>query len=163
MIPSLDLQPISAKAERANVEASVAAHPDLYLSAFTQNIFEAWFAAEAKRAGVGSLPLTLWNLEVAYNDLATRGLLPQAPSPVPGAPATFKLPDVAGIAQIPPSADEKEVLAKLTDDWSLSDHARKQRDRKLALLAGRQRRELSNLPGKPSREYPEGSDPAIRI
>lgn len=132
-------------------------------SEFALGVFEAWFAEEAGRAGVHALPITLWNLRIAYNDLAERGLLPRMPSPPPAAPAKMKLPELACVAVIQSTDAERAALEELFDDPALSDHTRKQRDRKLALLAGQQRRQMSQLPTRPTREHPDGGDPPIRI
>jgi hypothetical protein len=47
------------------------------------------------------------------------------------------------LAEYIPSDAEVEQLAKVADDVYASDASRKSRDRKLALLAGQQRRELA--------------------
>ncbi len=165
MIPTLDFGHFPAKVQVADTEAFLREHPEFHPCEFNSGLVEAWFTNEAQRAGVNQVPFTKWNLEVCLNDLTERGLLSKAPNPRPSTSTKYKLPDIrdAGIAVAQPSAEEKQALAKLQDDPSLSDHARKQRDEKLRLLAGKQRRELSELPSRPTGAYPYGGDPPIRI
>jgi hypothetical protein len=95
------------------------------------------------------IPMTCWNLIIAFRDLTEDGQLEAAPPPEPlvdtGNPSIV-LTVTDALAHYVPTDDEAATLAKLQDDPSLNDHQRKVRLRKLALLAGQQRRELSNLP-----------------
>jgi hypothetical protein len=95
------------------------------------------------------VPLTLWNLTLAFRDLSEDEQLKSAPPAV--APVTDKSRGVTLVRQdalleYQAPRTEQAELSKLADDPNLSDHARKARDRRLAILAGQQRRELSTLP-----------------
>jgi len=105
----------------------------------------------------GDLPATRWNLEIAYADLQDDNLL-EAVQPPTTAP---ELDASRGVLQVRTDAlleyqtpsDEQKILEKLRDDSSLNDHQRKNRDKKLALLAGNQRR-ANAAPRRPDDREP---------
>lgn len=125
---------------------------DYYPNDFNGAIVSAWLS-------LYGVPALLWNLEIAFNDLLNDGLLEARAAAAeigeenlpdnggifrerwPG--ATLSRSDV--LAEYQPSDAEAAQLAKLADDPSLNDSQRKARLRKLALLAGKQRRSLSTL------------------
>jgi hypothetical protein len=125
--------------EEAEIEKFVEAHPGYYASPFNLGLIRAWLSLYD---GIYSA----WNLAICYEDLRKDGLLEAAPPPAPA-----EVDNSRGVVQVRTDAlmhyetpsDEATALAKLADDPNLSDHARKARDRKLALLAGQQRRELA--------------------
>lgn len=92
------------------------------------------------------IPLTQWNLTLAFRDLTEDGQLEAAP-----APAAAVIDKMAGVTVVRSDVlmeyrtpeDEAAVLAKLADDPALSDRQRRERLRKLALLTGQQRRDLA--------------------
>jgi hypothetical protein len=139
--------------DRLNAEGSEAfikAHPEFYQCDENAQLLEAWLYLH------NDAPFTRLNLELAQralaNDLKT--------APPPEAPVLDKWAGVTlsrsdALLEYQPSEDEQDALAKLADDSSLNDHQRKARLNKLKLLAGKQRREFSDL--KP------GADPALRI
>lgn len=126
-----------AHIDDAGVEAFLAAHSEYYPCEENSGPLASFLAVH------GGLPFTKRNLEIAYYDL--RDELKSAPPPV--APEVDKWASVQRIENLTavyvPSDAEAAALAKLRDDTSLNDHQRKARDRKLALLAGQQRRELA--------------------
>jgi hypothetical protein len=93
------------------------------------------------------VPLTQWNLTLGFRDLSEEGQLEAAPPAA--APVIDKMAGITVVREDAlmeyqtPSA-EAAALEKLRDDSNLSDHRRKARDRKLALLAGEQRRSLAS-------------------
>jgi|HubBroStandDraft_6_1064221.scaffolds.fasta_scaffold84275_5 hypothetical protein len=118
----------------------LAAHPDFYCcdeneAVLTERLDE-----------YGDLPATRWNLEIVCRELLAEGKLKAAPPPaapeVDNSRGIKKIEDLTAVYV--PSDAEAATLSKLADDPNLSDHARKARDRKLALLAGQQRRELAS-------------------
>lgn len=128
--------------ERLGCETFIASTPGYHSCDFNSGMIAAWL----DKRGV---PATFWNLTIAYRDLSQEGLLAPAPPAAPevdtGNPSiTLTVTD--RLAEYQPSNSESAALAKLRDDFALSDHQRKARDRKLALLAGQQRREFSGLP-----------------
>jgi hypothetical protein len=123
----------------------IESHPewDTYQTGANARKLLGW--CEARR-----IPKTLWNLSIAFGDLLADGLLEKVePSQVPevdnGNPS-ITLTVQNALAHYVPSAEESSTLEKLSDDTSLGDRARKNRDDKLRLLAGRQRRQYSTLP-----------------
>lgn len=118
-----------------------AVHPEFPFSDENASRMEAWLLDH------GDLPATRHNLEIAYRDLQEDGLLVAVPPP-----AAPEVDTSRGIVEVradvmyeyQPSASEAAVLTKLADDPNLSDAARKSRLRKLAVLAGEQRRELAS-------------------
>jgi hypothetical protein len=126
--------------DRRGTEAFLAAHPEYYECDENDKLLEAWLYIH------GDLPFTLWNLEIGFRDLLADGLLQTAPPAEPvvdtGNPSIV-LSVTDRLAEYVPSDTEVATLAKLQDDPSLNDHQRKVRLRKLALLAGQQRRELA--------------------
>jgi hypothetical protein len=92
------------------------------------------------------LPCTMRNLELVYRELLTEGKLKTAPPEPAKADAgnpSITLTVTDALLEYQKPSDEAAALAKVADDPNLSDHARKARDRRLALLAGQQRRELA--------------------
>jgi hypothetical protein len=142
---------VSEQLESAETLRFIEETPDYYPSSHNAAIMDAWLSLYA-------LPHLCWNLTIAFNDLRQDGLLELAPQPEPlvvdrWAGVTLSRSDA--LAEYQPSDDEQEALSKVADDPNLNDSQRKVRLKKLALLAGKQRREFSNL--KP------GADPAIRV
>jgi hypothetical protein len=139
--------------DSAGVEEFLAAHAEFYRSDFNAALLIAFLELH------GGLPFTKWNLEIAYNDLRSDGLLEKEPPPaapeVDNSRGIIRIENLS--AEYVPSDVEAAALAKLNDDPNLSDHARKTRDRKLALLAGKQRRAFA----EPQR--PDDRDPQIVI
>jgi hypothetical protein len=94
-----------------------------------------------------NLPATTRNLEIVYTELREEGKLKALP-----APAVPEVDTSRGVIQVRTDvlleyqtpSDEAAILAKLRDDTNLSDHARKNRDERLRLLAGEQRRSLAS-------------------
>jgi hypothetical protein len=125
--------------EEAEIEQFLKAHPEYFASAFNLGLIRAWLSLYD---GIFSS----WNLAICYDDLRKDGLLETAPPPT-----TAELDTSRGVVQVRSDtlleylepAAETAALAKVADDPNLSDHQRKVRDRKLALLAGQQRRELA--------------------
>ena len=103
----------------------------------------------------GDVPMTRLNLELAVREL--KDDLKTAPAPEPEVvdnwASVTRIGD--GMEMYVPGNEEAKALAKLADDPNLNDHQRKVRLKKLALLAGEQRRKFSNLP--------PGNDPKIVI
>ncbi len=138
-----DDEAVTAVLEHIELEVGVpnflAATPSYYACPKNSELLLGW----CKSRGV---PLTQWNLTLAFRDLSEEGQLEAAP------PAAAPVVDKnRGVIETrsdtlmryeTPSA-EAAALEKVRDDVSLNDHQRKARDRKLALLAGNQRRELS--------------------
>jgi hypothetical protein len=118
----------------------LAAHPEFYRSDYNASLLAAFLELH------GGLPFTKWNLEIAFCDLKEDGLLEKAPAPAPEAAIgnpSITLTVTDRLAEYQAPASELVELAKLRDDPNLTDHQRKARDRKLTLLAGKQRRELA--------------------
>lgn len=105
-------------------------------------LLEAWLNLH------GELPFTRLNLEIAQRDLEADGILRHAPVAVTTPPNNWSsvvLSRADALAEYQPSASETAQLEKLSDDPALGDRARKNRDAKLRLLAGQQRREMSKV------------------
>jgi hypothetical protein len=131
---------VTAVLEHIELEVGVpdflAATPSYYACPKNSELLLGW----CKSRGV---PLTRWNLTLAFRELSEEGQLEATP------PAAAPVVDKnRGIIEVrtdtlmqyeTPSA-EAAALEKLRDDSNLSDHQRKARDRKLAVLAGKQRR-----------------------
>jgi hypothetical protein len=127
--------------ELGETEAFLSAHPEYYQCDENAKLLEAWMYLH------GDLPFTLWNLEIALRDLQEDGLLRQAPppeQPVVDKTRGIKLVVTDALAEYQTPPAEQAALAKVADDLSLNDHQRKARLRKLALLAGQQRRSLQS-------------------
>jgi hypothetical protein len=95
------------------------------------------------------LPCTRRNLELVYAELLAEGKIKSAPpasTPVIDKMAGVTLVREDAVLEYQPPPNEAAALEKLRDDPALNDHQRKQRLRKLAALAGQQRRENSTLP-----------------
>jgi hypothetical protein len=130
-----------ARIEEAGVSAFLAATPGYFPSTKNGERMIGW----CKSRGV---PLTRWNLTLAFRDLSEEGQLeaaPPTPLPVVDKMAGVTLVREDALLEYQTPSDEATALEKVADDPNLSDHARKARDRRLALLAGQQRRERSNL------------------
>lgn len=133
---------IVSEFEEREINEFIKAHPEYQASEFNLGLIKAWLSLYD---GIYSK----WNLEICLEDLRKDGLLEAAP---PTAPVEVDksrgVVEVRSDAlmeyQVPPG--EAAALAKLADDPNLSDHARKARDHRLALLAGQQRRQGSTLP-----------------
>ncbi len=135
-----------AHLDEEGTEAFAAAHPEFYQCAENATAL----AEHLADFGDGDrLPCTRRNLELVYNELLAEGKIKSAP-PTPAAVvdklAGITLTVTDALLEYVAPSDEAAALAKLADDPNLSDHARKARDRRLAVLAGQQRREQSNLP-----------------
>jgi hypothetical protein len=92
-----------------------------------------------------NLPATTRNLDIVYRELLSEGRLTAAPAPAsPGVDTSRGIIQVRtdALLEYQTSADEKKLLEKLRDDPALNSHQRKERLRKLSLLAGNQRRAL---------------------
>lgn len=142
---------VAAEIEAEETQQFVDEHPDYHGTPYNAAIMNTWLSLY----GLSALK---WNLEIAFKDLKQDGLLEIAPPPE--APVLDKWAGVTlsrsdALLEYQPGDDEKESLSKLADDSNLNDHQRKARLSKLRLLAGKQRREFSDL--KP------GADPAIRV
>jgi hypothetical protein len=139
--------------ERLNAEGCEAflnAHPEFFQCEENAQLLAAWLYLH------NDAPFTRLNLELAHRALADDlKTAPPPETPVADKWAGVTLSRSDSLAEYQPSDDEKEALAKVADDPNLNDSQRKVRLKKLALLAGRQRREFSNL--KP------GANPAIRV
>jgi hypothetical protein len=135
-----------ARLDEQGAEAFAAAHSEYHACGENAEAM----AGRLTEYGDGErLPFTLRNLELVYRELLAEGKIKTAP-PTP-APVLDKLAGVTlvredALAEYVAPSNETAALAKLADDPSLNDHQRKQRLRKLAALAGQQRRERSNLP-----------------
>ena len=140
--------------ERRGVEAFLAAHPEYFQCDENDKLLEAWLFLH------GDLPFTLWNLEIALRDLQEDGILQAAPPPEQPSVdkwASVTLARTDTLAEYVPSGIETVTLARVRDDSTLNDHQRKARDRKLALLARKQRREFAG------QRCPDDRDPQIVI
>lgn len=105
----------------------------------------------------GDAPSTRKNLELLLRDLKDQ--LVKNP-PAPGVEPDKSRGIIKGenaLAEWKPDSAERRVLASVADNADLSDHQRKLRDKKLAALASRQRRELA----QPRR--PDDRDPLVVI
>jgi len=132
--------------DEVGTEAFAAAHPEFYQC--SENA--AALAERLAEYGDGEkLPCTTRNLELVYRELLAEGKLKTAP-PEPAKAATgnpsITLTVTDALLEYQTPSDEAAALAKLADDPTLNDHQRKQRLRKLAVLAGQQRRNNSTLP-----------------
>jgi hypothetical protein len=124
--------------EEGDKAAFIADTPSYYACSENDELLAGWCNSRG-------IPMSLWNLTLAFRALSEDGHLKAAP-----APAAPEVDNSRGVVQVrtdallvyqTPSA-ESAALEKLRDDTNLSDHQRKARDRKLALLAGEQRRSL---------------------
>jgi hypothetical protein len=138
-------------------ERFIASHPEwsaTYQSGGNAKKLLGW--CEARR-----IPKTLWNLSLAFGDLLADAVLEKVePSQAPQADSrnpSIVLTVQNALAEYRPSDSEAEALKKCEDDVTLSDHARKNRDRKLALLAGQQRRQYATA------RKPDDREPCIVI
>jgi hypothetical protein len=132
--------------DEQGIDSFADAHPEFYRCEENSQALQERLAeyGDSER-----LPFTRRNLELVYAELREEGKIKAAP-PVP-TPVLDKLAGVTlaredALAEYVAPNDEAAALAKLADDPALNDHQRKQRLRKLAALAGQQRRERSNLP-----------------
>lgn len=119
-------------------QAFLDAHPEFYQCAENSKLLEAWLYMH------NDAPFTRLNLELAQRALGD-GLKTAPPEPAvvdKTRGIIVQVGDTLAEYQTPP--EEQEALDKLKDDPSLSDYQRKARDRKLALLAGAQRRALKS-------------------
>jgi hypothetical protein len=117
-------------------QAFQAAHPEFYASEWNIDAMDSWLFLN------GEVPATRWNLEIAQRELTASGLLQLAPVEPPGVDKWASIVEVRSdvLARYVPSDREAAALAKLADDPNLNDHQRKVRLKKLAQLAGAQRR-----------------------
>jgi|SRR5208283_881673 len=125
--------------ERRGITAFLTAVPGYYPTERNAELLAGWCTGRG-------IPTTQWNLTLAFRDLSEDGQLETAPPPT--APEVDKtrgiiveIGDAMAKYVIPP--EEAEALDKLKDDVHASDGNRKAKDRRLALLAGQQRRELA--------------------
>jgi hypothetical protein len=128
-----------AHIEDAGVTAFLAAVPGYHPSRTNAERLVGWCTSRG-------IPMTCWNLVLAHRALMEDGQLgiappPEQPSVDKWASVTLTRTDI--LAEYQPSDAEAAALAKVVDDSNLNDHQRKARDRKLALLAGQQRREFA--------------------
>jgi hypothetical protein len=129
--------------DEAGTRSFRAAHSEFFCCDENAQKLSEWLASH------GGLPATRWNLEIALRDLEESGQLTAATPPEPesdtGNPSiTLTVTD--RLLHYVPDDGEAAALSKLADDPSLSDHARKNRDRRLKFLANRQRIQHSDLP-----------------
>jgi hypothetical protein len=130
---------VAEEIEARETQRFIEETPDYYPSAHNAAIMSTWLS-------LYGVPSLCWNLTIAFKDLKQDGLLELAPRPEP-----VEIDKYAGVtlsrgdalAEYVPSDEETEQLAKIADDANLNDHQRKVRLKKLALLAGQQRREFS--------------------
>jgi hypothetical protein len=136
---------VAAEIDQEGTERFIERHPEWNTSYQTgANAKKLLGWCEARR-----IPKTLWNLSIGFGDLLADGLLEKV-APSPEAPEVDKSRGIIeartdALAEYQPSEQETESLEKLSDDPSLGDRARKNRDDKLRLLAQQQRREYSTL------------------
>jgi hypothetical protein len=132
--------------DERGAEAFADAHPEFYRCGENSQALQQRLAEH----GAGErLPFTRRNLELVYNELGKEGKIksaPPTPTPVLDKMAGVTLVREDALAEYVATSDEAAALAKLADDPALNDHQRKQRLRKLAALAGQQRRGDSTLP-----------------
>jgi hypothetical protein len=124
--------------EETHIPKFLAAVPGYYPSHNNAERLAGWCTSRG-------VPMSLWNLTIAYRDLTEDGQL-EAPPPAAQEVDNSRgiIPQVGdALLEYQTPADEQAALAKVKDDSSLSDRARKNRDERLRLLAGRQRRELA--------------------
>lgn len=126
--------------ERSGITAFLTAVPSYYTTERNAERLIGWCTARG-------VPTTLWNLTIAFRDLSEDGQLEAAPPPEQpevdkNRGVIHEVGDALAEYVCPP--EEQEALDKLKDDVHVSDATRKARDRKLALLAGQQRRELES-------------------
>jgi hypothetical protein len=132
--------------DERGTEAFAAAHLEFY------HCYENAEALAERLAEYGDgekLPCTRRNLELVYAELLAERKIRSAPPAA--APVVDKMAGITviredALAEYVMPRDEAAALEKLRDDPALNDHQRKQRLRKLAALAGQQRRENSTLP-----------------
>jgi hypothetical protein len=101
------------------------------------------------------VPFTLWNAVIAYRALREEVSLETTPQESPEVDTSRGIIEVRtdALAEYRPGSEEAETLAKLADDSTLSDKARKNRDDRLKILAGQQRRQYAD-PRKPTGHEP---------
>jgi hypothetical protein len=132
--------------DEVGAEAFVATHPEYYCCDENATALAGRLAQYGENK---KLPYSLRNLQLAYREVLAEGKIKAAPPAA--APAEvdsrgiIKVREDALMVYETPAA-EAAALEKVVDDPNLSDHARKARDRRLATLAGQQRRENSTLP-----------------
>jgi hypothetical protein len=118
-------------------QAFISAHPEFYPCEENAKLLEAWLYMHNDAA------FTRLNLELAQRDLGSnlkvRPLEPEVVDKTRG----IILTRTDALAEYQAPTEEKEALDKLKDDVHASDATRKARDRRLAQLAGQQRRELA--------------------
>jgi hypothetical protein len=132
--------------DEQGIDAFADAHPEFY---HCEENSQALQERLAEHGDGEKLPCSRRNLELVYDELRAEGKIksaPPTPTPVPDKRAGVTLVREDALAEYVAPSDEAAALAKLADDPALNDHQRKQRLRKLAALAGQQRRERSNLP-----------------
>jgi hypothetical protein len=147
-----DRQTILEEFEAAETASFIAAHPEYYPSAFNLGLIRAWLA-------IYDVPFSEWNLTICVNDLRGDDLLESAPTDAPAIDTSRGIVEVRSdaLAEYRPSEKEAESLAKLADSSDLNDGQRKSRLRRLALLAGDQRR------ANAAPRRPDDRDPSISI
>jgi hypothetical protein len=113
-------------------------HPEYYASSFNAQLISVWLDDHG-------IPSLLWNLEICLNALKSSGLLEIRPSE-PQAEVDKRRGIIESksdsLAEYVTPPAEQAALDKLKDDPNASDATRKARDRKLKLLATRQRIDL---------------------
>ncbi len=129
---------VAAEIDRQGSQAFLDAHPEYFPCDENSKLLRAWLFLH------GELPATRLNLEIAQRELGDD--LQKVPSPEstaidPRRGIIVSRSDV--LAEYRPSAGEATALSAVADSVDLNDHQRKVRDRKLALLAGEQRRKLA--------------------
>jgi len=118
----------------------LSAHPEYFACPENAKLLESWLYLH------NELPFTLWNLQIAMRDLQEDNLLQTAPAPEPTPVDKSRgiiLARSDALREYQPSDAEVSALEKLKDVSSLNDRQRKNRDEKLRLLAGEQRRALA--------------------
>jgi hypothetical protein len=148
-----DRRTVLEEFEAAETAAFIAAHPEYYPSAFNLGLIRAWLA-------IYDVPFSEWNLTICVNDLKEDGLLePPPPTAAPELDASRGVLQVRSDAllEYQTPSDEQKILEKLRDDSALNDSQRKSRLRRLALLAGAQRR------ANAAPRRPDDRDPSIGI
>jgi hypothetical protein len=130
--------------DEQGTEAFAAAHPEFHHCSENAEALAERLAEHGEK-----LPCTRRNLELVYAELLAEGKIKSAPpaaTPVIDKMAGVTLVREDALLEYQPPPNEAATLEKLRDDPALNDHQRKQRLRKLAALAGQQRRENSTLP-----------------
>jgi hypothetical protein len=131
-----------AHIEEAGISAFLNSVPAYHPSQENAQLLTGWCTSRG-------VPMSCWNLLLAYRDLTDDGLLELAPlAEQPGVDkwAGVTLARTDALLEYVPSDEESAQLEKVADSPDLNDHQRKARLKKLALLTGIQRRELANLP-----------------